>query len=88
MAGSGGFNQPRARIHPGEFPDFRCEQRPNQHALAAANVNDRFTWPGIENPEGGGKDDMLMVIRAGLTDEFVIPRGDRIPAAITGDWLI
>ena len=87
VAGFRGLNEARAGIDAGEFCDFRFEQWPDEDALAAADVDDRLAGFWVEHAEGGGENDVLVIVRARLTDELVIPSGDRIPPTVLGRWL-
>ena len=62
MAGFCRLDQARAGIDSGEFTDFCLEQWPDEHALAATNVDDRLARLGIEHLQGGGQDDVTMVV--------------------------
>jgi hypothetical protein len=62
MAGLGGLDQAATGIDPSVFPDPSFEQGSDQHPLATADVDDRLTGLRRKHPQGGGKDDLLVII--------------------------
>jgi hypothetical protein len=79
-AGARGLDQPRRGIDARHVRRFRLQQQRDEHALAAAQVEDPFAGHWREQPHRGGQDDVAVVVGALVADELVIPPGDLVPA--------
>lgn len=84
MALVSGLDQARAGVNASEGLDTRLEEWAGEHALAAAEVDDVFVGLGVEVFQDGGEDDVAMVVRASIANEFIIPLRNRVPALLGG----
>ena len=55
-----------------------------QHALARADLEDRFAGPQVEQVERRGDDQRLVIAAALVADPAVVPGRDAVPARVAG----
>ena len=78
----GGLDQLRAGIDAGDMGRLRFQQQRDQHALAAAEIEEFFARLRSEQTHRGRQDDIAVVVRALVTDELVIPARHLVPALL------
>jgi hypothetical protein len=84
---TGGPNQFNRRIRASDTNPTPM-QRPTKHALPARDIDHRITLRSSQQPQNAWDNDLLVILAAGISDEFVIPLSNGTPIRANGTLAI